>query len=162
MLVKPGGTAYFQSFNFGNSRQVITAAQINGQRLKHESDNFWSWSPTQGAIDPRGPFEFALLGETRQVLRVRVGQLRSQDLAVQFAAPPGVFPAAPAAADAAAAAGAPAGEPTPEPAAAAAVAPAGKAPAAPAAAPGAKDPAINEAPAAAAVAPLPKTAAAAP
>ena len=39
MLVKPGGTAYFQSFNFGNSRQVITAAQVNGQRLKHESNN---------------------------------------------------------------------------------------------------------------------------
>lgn len=85
MLVKPGGSAYYQAFNFANSRYVITAAQINGQRLKHESDNYWSWSPTGGPIDPRGPFSIALLGENRQVLRVRIGQLRSQDLKVQFA-----------------------------------------------------------------------------
>ena len=43
----------------------------------------------------QGPFEFALLGSNRQVLRVRVAQLRSQDLKTQFAATPAT--AAPAA-----------------------------------------------------------------
>lgn len=33
----------------------------------------------------QGPFDFALLGANRQVLRVRVAQLRSQDLRIQFA-----------------------------------------------------------------------------
>ena len=111
-------SAYFQAFNFANSRQVITAVQANGQRLKHETSNYWSWSPTGKPIDPKvreplfwlgcaprihwagrnssrevasfsfptslqGPFDFALLGANRQVLRVRVGQLRSQDLKVR-------------------------------------------------------------------------------
>jgi len=53
MLVKPGGSAYYQAFNFANSRQVITAVQVNGQRLKHQTNNDWTWSPSGGAIDPR-------------------------------------------------------------------------------------------------------------
>jgi hypothetical protein len=53
MLVKPGGSAYFQSFNFANSRQVITAVQVNGQRLRHETNNYWSWTPTGKPIDPK-------------------------------------------------------------------------------------------------------------
>jgi hypothetical protein len=43
----------------------------------------------------QGPFDFALLGANRQVLRVRIPQLRSADLKVQFAARlPGAPPAA--------------------------------------------------------------------
>ena len=43
----------------------------------------------------QGPFDFALLGANRQVLRVRIPQLRSVDLKVQFAARlPGAPPAA--------------------------------------------------------------------
>ena len=53
MLVKPGGNAYYQAFNFANSRQVITAVQVNGQLLRHETNNYWSWSPSSGAINPR-------------------------------------------------------------------------------------------------------------
>jgi len=53
MLVKPGGSAYYQAFNFANSRQVITAVQVNGQLLRHESNHYWSWNPTSGPINPR-------------------------------------------------------------------------------------------------------------
>jgi hypothetical protein len=126
MLVKPGGSAYYQAFNFANSRHVIQAVQVNGQRLKHESDHYWSWSPTGGPIDPRGPFDFAFLGANRQVLRVRVGQLVSQDLKIQFAATPGTLDPTPGAA----AAAAPTEEPVPqlpplEPASPAAATPSG-------------------------------------
>lgn len=53
MLVKPRGNAYYQAFNFANSRQVITAVQVNGQLLRHDSDHFWSWNPSSGPINPR-------------------------------------------------------------------------------------------------------------
>ncbi len=53
MLVKPGGSAFYQAFNFADSRQVITAVQVNGQLLKHETNNYWSWSPASGPINPR-------------------------------------------------------------------------------------------------------------
>jgi hypothetical protein len=53
MLVKPGGTAYYQAFNFANSRQVVTAVQVNGQLLRHETNHYWSWSPANGPINPR-------------------------------------------------------------------------------------------------------------
>ena len=53
MVVRPEGTAYYQAFNFANSRQVITAVQVNGQLLRHETNNYWSWSPTGGPINPR-------------------------------------------------------------------------------------------------------------
>lgn len=35
----------------------------------------------------QGPFDFALLGANKQVLRVRLPQLRSSDLGIQFALP---------------------------------------------------------------------------
>jgi hypothetical protein len=88
MLQKPNGSAYYQAFNFANSAQVIIAARVNGQLLKHESNNFWSWSPVGGPINPRGPFEFDLMGANKEVLRPRLPQLRSADLGVQFAPPP--------------------------------------------------------------------------
>lgn len=88
MLQKPGGSAYYQAFNFANSAQVIIAARVNGQLLKHESNNFWSWSPVGGPINPRGPFEFDLMGANRAVLRAHLPQLRSADLGVQFSPPP--------------------------------------------------------------------------
>jgi hypothetical protein len=53
MLVKPGGSAYYQAFNFANSRQVVTAVQVNGQLLRHETNHYWSWSPSSGPINPR-------------------------------------------------------------------------------------------------------------
>ena len=62
--------------------QPISAVQVNGQLLKHSTSNYWEWNAGQ-AINPRGPFDFALLGANRQVLRVRVTQLRSQDLRIQ-------------------------------------------------------------------------------
>jgi hypothetical protein len=49
----------------------------------------------------QGPFDFALLGANKQVLRVRLPQLRSSDLGIQFALPqpaPGNATAAAAAA----------------------------------------------------------------
>lgn len=95
MLVKPGGSAYYQAFNFANARQPILAAQVNGDRLRHETNNFWSWNPTKGAIDPRGPFDIALLGANKQVLRVRIPRLRSSDLKIQFAATPTLAPPGP-------------------------------------------------------------------
>jgi len=85
MLIKPGGSAYYQAFNFANAKQPILAAQVNGDRLKHESNNFWSWNPSRGAINPRGPFDIALLGANRQVIRVRLPKLKSTDLTIQFA-----------------------------------------------------------------------------
>lgn len=87
MLVKPGGSAYYQALNFANARVPILAVQVNGDRLRHETNNFWSWNPTGGAINPRGPFDIAILGANRQVIRVRLPSLRSTDLKVQFAAP---------------------------------------------------------------------------
>jgi hypothetical protein len=33
MLVKPGGSAYYQSLNFANSRSVITAVAVNGKAI---------------------------------------------------------------------------------------------------------------------------------
>lgn len=88
MLVKPNGSPYYQAFNFANSRQPITAVQVNGQRLKHENNNYWSWNPTGGSINPwSGPFTFALLGDNGQVLKFRIASLKSQDTKVQFAAP---------------------------------------------------------------------------
>lgn len=50
MLVKPGGSAYYQALSFSNSRQPILAVMVNGDRLKHESNNYWSWSPTKGPV----------------------------------------------------------------------------------------------------------------
>jgi hypothetical protein len=85
MLTKPGGSAYYQAFNFANARQPILAVQVNGDRLRHETNNFWSWNPSRGAINPRGPFDVALLGANRQVLRVRLPSLRSTDMKIQFA-----------------------------------------------------------------------------
>lgn len=85
MLVKPGGTAYYQAFNFANARQPIMAVQVNGQLLQHGSNNYWSWNPTGGPINPNGPFDFALLGANRQILQVRLTRLESVDLGVQFA-----------------------------------------------------------------------------
>ncbi|PSC72982.1 Expansin 1 [Micractinium conductrix] len=96
MLVKPGGNAYFQAFNFANSLVPIVAAQINGDRLRPGTSNYWEWNPGK-AIDPSQPLELALAGATRQVLRLRISQLRSQDLKVQFkpaAVPPPGEPAA--------------------------------------------------------------------
>lgn len=93
MLVKPQGSAYYQAFNFANSRQPIIAVQVNGDLLKHETNNYWSWNPSKGAINPRGPFDFALLGANRQILRVRLPRLVSSDLKVQFAATPEPTPA---------------------------------------------------------------------
>lgn len=86
MLVRPGGTAYYQSFGFPNSRQVITAVVVNGERLRHTTAHLWEWNPGQ-PIDPTRGFEFAFLGANREILRVAVGQLRSQDLLVQFSGP---------------------------------------------------------------------------
>ena len=56
---------------------------MNGDRLRHSTSNYWDWNPGQ-AINPKGPFEIALLGANRQVLRIRTAQLRTQDLKVQF------------------------------------------------------------------------------
>jgi hypothetical protein len=78
-----------------NANQSI---QYTGDRLKHSTSNDWQWTPTKGAIDPRGPFDIALLGVNREVLRVRIGQLRSQDIGIQFAVPTGPVPAGAAAA----------------------------------------------------------------
>jgi hypothetical protein len=47
MLIKPGGNAYFQAFNFANPRHTITAVQVNGERLRLGTDNFWAWSPSR-------------------------------------------------------------------------------------------------------------------
>lgn len=58
MLVKPDGSAYFQAFNFANARQPIIAAQANGDLLKHESNNFWTWYPSKGPINPRVRMHF--------------------------------------------------------------------------------------------------------
>lgn len=43
------------------------------------------WNPGK-AINPKGPFQLALLGSNKQVLRVTFKELRSQDLKVQFKA----------------------------------------------------------------------------
>lgn len=43
------------------------------------------WNPGK-AINPRGPFQLALLGANKQVLRATFKELRSQDLKVQFKA----------------------------------------------------------------------------
>ena len=59
---------------------------MNGQLLRHETSHWWSWNPQGGAIDPRGPFSFALLGSNDEVLRARLPQLKSADLGVQFTA----------------------------------------------------------------------------
>ncbi|KAI7835849.1 hypothetical protein COHA_010246 [Chlorella ohadii] len=85
MLIKPGGNAYFQAFNFANSIVPITAVQLNGDRLRHSTNHFWEWNPGK-AINPKGPFQLALLGSNKQVLRVTFKELRSQDLKVQFKA----------------------------------------------------------------------------
>eukprot|EP00887_Chlorella_sp_A99_P003615 scaffold7.g3615.t1 len=87
MLVKPNGNAYYQAFNFANSLYPIVAVQINGDRLKHNTDNYWEWNPGK-AISARGPFDLAFQASNTQVLRVRLTQLRSQDLKVQFRQPP--------------------------------------------------------------------------
>ncbi|PRW57682.1 Expansin 1 [Chlorella sorokiniana] len=79
MLIKPGGNAYFQAFNFANSIMPITAVQLNGDRLRHSTNHFWEWNPGK-AINPPGPFQLALLGSNKQVLRVTFKELRSQDL----------------------------------------------------------------------------------
>ncbi|KAI3434688.1 hypothetical protein D9Q98_002751 [Chlorella vulgaris] len=83
MLVKRGGNAYYQSFNFANARVPIAAVAVNGDRLRRSTSNWWDWNP--GApIDPRGPFEIALLSSNREVLRIKVTRLQSQDVGVQF------------------------------------------------------------------------------
>lgn len=87
MLVKPGGSAYFQSLNFANSREMITAVQVNGELLRHSTSNYWDWSPARGPIAPRAGFNIALLGANREILRARIPQLRSQDIGVQFSLP---------------------------------------------------------------------------
>lgn len=65
---------------------VASRFAVNGQLLQHQTNNYWSWNPTSGPINPQGPFDFALLGQNRQVLRVRLPQLRSIDLGIQFSA----------------------------------------------------------------------------
>jgi len=51
--------------------QPIVAVQVNGDRLKLGSSNFWDWNPGK-PINPRGPFEIGLAASTRQVLRLRI------------------------------------------------------------------------------------------
>jgi hypothetical protein len=84
MLVKPGGSAYYQAVSFSNSREPILAVMINGERLTHEQNNYWSWNPRK-PINPRAGFDIALLGANKQVLRARIQTLRSSDLGIQFA-----------------------------------------------------------------------------
>lgn len=84
MLVKPGGSAYYQALSFSNSRQPILAVMVNGDRLRHESNHYWSWNPSK-PINPRGGFDVAILGANKQVLRARLPTLRSSDLGIQFA-----------------------------------------------------------------------------
>lgn len=51
--------------------QPIAAVAVNGDRLRRSTSNWWDWNP--GApIDPRGPFEIALLSSNREVLRIKV------------------------------------------------------------------------------------------
>ena len=56
----------------------------------------------------QGPFDIALLGANKQVLRVRIPRLRSSDLKIQFAATPTLAPPGPGNATANATAKAPA------------------------------------------------------
>uniref|UniRef100_A0A1D1ZQJ3 Expansin-like EG45 domain-containing protein n=1 Tax=Auxenochlorella protothecoides TaxID=3075 RepID=A0A1D1ZQJ3_AUXPR len=91
MLVKQGGSAYYQAFSFANSIYTITAAQLNGDRLVHGTDNYWSWNPVS-TIDPAGPFTLDILGSNGQVLQVVLPALVSTDLGLQFT-PPAPVPA---------------------------------------------------------------------
>ncbi|KDD75789.1 hypothetical protein H632_c498p0 [Helicosporidium sp. ATCC 50920] len=83
MLVKPGGSIYYQAFNFANSIDVIRGVEMNGFLLDHGEDNYWAWNP-RSPINPAGPFRLAILGSAGQVLRVELPVLRSLDLGVQF------------------------------------------------------------------------------
>lgn len=86
MLVKSGGTIYYQALNFSNSRYVIKAAEINGERLTHGADNYWSWNPGS-PINVNGNFAVAILASTGEILSVSgIKGLKSTDLGVQFKA----------------------------------------------------------------------------
>ena len=80
MVVKKGGSAYYQALNFANTKQPIVAVQVNGQTLRRGTDNYFAWNPS-APINPNTLFAVALLGENREVLRAR---LSSADLGVQF------------------------------------------------------------------------------
>ncbi|KAL4860181.1 hypothetical protein ACK3TF_000377 [Chlorella vulgaris] len=83
MLVKAGGSAFFQAFGFSNYVVPIAQVQVNGTRLQQGSDGFYSYNPGS-PIDPSAPLAVALLGANREVLRATVPSLRSADLGFQF------------------------------------------------------------------------------
>ena len=63
----PPGTSFAPTVH-PHLPQPITAVQLNGDRLRHSNHHFWEWNPGQ-AINPRGPFQLALLGSNKQVKR---------------------------------------------------------------------------------------------